>query len=344
MQVRGAVILAVLAMAVPAWAGPSIYLAAPDDPKAVIVKASGDGITDDTAAIQPALDAASNRGAGGIVFLPSGRYRLTRTIYIWPGVRLLGVGPTRPVLMLAKTPGFQDGVKNLVIFAGRGVEPPPPAFARKPPFPPPGSVPFNDNIADGNPGTFYPAMGNIDIAIGPGNEGTAAIRFHAAQHAYLAHMDFDLGTAFAGDVGTAAVRQYVSPDGTLALPAQRTFQQGPGWRWSNVMQTYGFITATPGSRVFVTNGSEIRTYSGVVGAGGVLTDLKPFANRGGESVAQGPDGRVYVAHGQIFVHAADGREVGRIDVPDRPLQLLFGGPDGRTLFILTHHVLYAAQL
>jgi hypothetical protein len=186
-------------MASPALAGPSVYLTAPADPKAITVKATGDGVADDSAAIQQALDAASNRGAGGLVFLPSGRYRLTRTIYVWPGVRLLGVGPTRPVLFLGdRTPGFQEGVKNLVIFAGRGVEPPPPAFARKPPFPPLGSVPFNDDIADGNPGTFYPAMGNIDIAIGPGNEGTAAIRFHAAQHAYLQHMDFDLGTAFAG--------------------------------------------------------------------------------------------------------------------------------------------------
>jgi len=1002
---RRAVALAWLTMTAPAWAGPSVYLTAPPDPKAVTVRGTGDGVADDSAAIQQALDAVSNRGAGGLVYLPSGRYRLTRTIYVWPGVRLLGVGPTRPVLMLAeKTPGFESGVKHMVIFAGRGVEPPPPAFARKPPFPPPGSVPFNDGIADGNPGTFYPAMGNIDIAIGPGNEGTAAIRFHAAQHAYLAHMAFDLGTAFAGvymvgnygvdlhfrggrygivtekpspawsftlvdstfegqrdagireheagltlldvaftdtpvgieidrgygdwlygqrvrfenvskagvivsnensaftqvgfddavaigtpvfarfldsgrtvgragtyrvtafaygltlpaldamgryethfqaeplaslpargpaviralpptdqwvdvrslgvagdgktddtaalkaaiaahrvlyfpsgfyqvtdtlvlkpdtvlvglhpsttqivlpdgtkgyqgvgapkalietprggdnivvglglftgginpratallwkssaaslvddvkiqgghgtflpdgsrfdpydpyhagdkdprkrwdaqyhsiwvtdggggtfanvwsvntyaqsgfyvsdtttpgrilqlsaehhgrveiglnrvenwelhapqteeevgesaealsldirhsrnilvtnyhgyrvtrtfkpaltavrlehasgirfrnvhvnaesglgacdaagctttlraskfpyenaivdvtrgvlvrerefavldipadakpapkppttprpkvtkladgfwsisggaigpdgtlwfverkfhrihgwsaqagltlerdasldpvslfvdnagnllvlstdgpegtvysfkpgspetemtviaptptganpdialaipanywsngefkdrydpnadhfatlaelfaaDVGTAAIRQYVSPDGTVALPAQRTFQQGPGWRWSNVMQTYGFVTAKPGSRVFVTNGSEIKTYSGLVGTGGVLTDLKPFANRGGESVAQGPDGRVYVANGQIFVYTPDGREASRIDVPERPLQLLFGGPDRRTLFILTHHTLYSTR-
>jgi SMP-30/Gluconolactonase/LRE-like region len=109
------------------------------------------------------------------------------------------------------------------------------------------------------------------------------------------------------------------------------------------MQTYGFITAKPGSRVFVTNGSEIKTYSGLVGQGGALTDVKPFANRGGESVAVGPDGRVYVANGQVFVYASDGKEVGRVDVPERPLQLLFGGPDRRTLFILTHHALYSAQ-
>ena len=34
--------------------------------------------------------------------------------------------------------------------------------------------------------------------------------------------------------------------------------------------------------------------------------------------------------------------LGRIDVPERPLQLIFGGADGDTLFILTHHALYAA--
>jgi hypothetical protein len=99
-----------------------------------------------------------------------------------------------------------------------------------------------------------------------------------------------------------------------------------------------------GERVFVTNGSENKTYSGTVADGGALVDLKAFANRGGESVASGPDGRVYVANGQIFVYAADGTAAGRIDVPERPLQLLFGGADGRTLFILTHHSLYAVTI
>ena len=68
-----------------------------------------------------------------------------------------------------------------------------------------------------------------------------------------------------------------------------------------------------------------------------------FARRGGESVAVGPDGRVYVTNGQIFVYTPDGKEAGRIDVPARPLQLLFGGTDRGTLFILTHHALYSAQ-
>ncbi len=59
-------------------------------------------------------------------------------------------------------------------------------------------MPFNDSIADANPGTFYSAMSNVDFEIGKGNAGAAAIRFHAAQHAFLKHMDLQLGSAFAG--------------------------------------------------------------------------------------------------------------------------------------------------
>jgi sugar lactone lactonase YvrE len=31
-------------------------------------------------------------------------------------------------------------------------------------------------------------------------------------------------------------------------------------------------------------------------------------------------------------------------VPERPLQILFGGPDRRTLFILAHHTLYSVRM
>ena len=156
-----------------------------------------------------------------------------------------------------------------------------------------------------------------------------------------------LAEMFAREVGTPKAQEYVSPDGSLALPAFRVWQQGPtdhvGWRWSNGLNANGLVNGRQGERLFVTNGSENITYSGAIGPGGILADLKPFTNRGGESVAVDDQGRVFVANGQVFVYGADGKEAGRIDVPERPLQILFGGPDGRTLFILTHHALYAAR-
>lgn len=197
LRARLLLVVALCATSMSTIAGPSVYATAPPDPRAFTVSAVGDGRSDDSAAIQKTLDAAAG-GAGGIVYLPSGRYRITRTLFIWPGIRVFGVGATRPVLLLAdNTPGFDQGVANMVIFAGRG-----PAADGRPaarvPFPPPGSVPFNAGIADANPGTFYSAMANVDIEIGKGNPAAAAIRFHAAQHAYLRHMDFRLGSAFAG--------------------------------------------------------------------------------------------------------------------------------------------------
>lgn len=182
----------------------SVYTTRPDDPAAVTVTPEefgvrADGRTDDTAALQAALDKAAGSPAGGVVFLPSGRYRLTRTLFVWRGIRIVGFGPTRPVLVLADaTPGYQKGIGLMVMFthAARPGAPPPPGNVRVP-FPPPGMVPPRDDIPDAGPSTFYPGMGNVDFEIGRGNPAAVAIRFHVAQHGILSHMDFHVGEGLA---------------------------------------------------------------------------------------------------------------------------------------------------
>ncbi|HTV79369.1 MAG TPA: glycosyl hydrolase family 28-related protein, partial [Steroidobacteraceae bacterium] len=157
-----------------------------------------------------------------------------------------------------------------------------------------------------------------------------------------------LAEMFAADAATAPQREYASPDGSLVLPAYRVFTQGPfddrGWRFSHALDTYGFTIAKPGARVYVSNESEARTYACTVGPNGALADPKVFADRAGESVVSDAEGRVYVANGQIFVYGANGDELRVIDVPERPLQLLLGGPRHHSLLILTHHALYALTL
>jgi hypothetical protein len=183
-----------------------------DDPKAVCLETPafdvhGDGSTDDSAAIQQAIDKAASSYGEGLVFVPSGRYRLTRTIYVWTGVRVYGYGPTRPVFVLGdNTPGYQQDIGLMVMFSGS--QPPRPAspgFFRVP-FPPPGIVPPNNAIGDANPGTFYSAMINIDFEIGAGNPAAVAIRAHYAQHCFLRHMDFHIGSGLAAltEIGNEA--------------------------------------------------------------------------------------------------------------------------------------------
>ena len=87
----------------PSWAD-SYYTVRLDDPKAVYLDAfgaRGDGHADDTAAIQKAIDRVQETVRQGIVFVPEGRYRLTKTIYIWPSIRVVGYGARRPVFLLA---------------------------------------------------------------------------------------------------------------------------------------------------------------------------------------------------------------------------------------------------
>jgi sugar lactone lactonase YvrE len=52
---------------------------------------------------------------------------------------------------------------------------------------------------------------------------------------------------------------------------------------------------------------------------------------------------VYLAAGQVYVYNPAGKLIDTIEVPERPLQLVFGGKDGRTLFIAARTSLYAVR-
>ncbi len=198
----------------------SVITERPDDAQAVYLDhlnaaglhARGDGSADDSAALQAAIDQVVDTHREGIVFVPPGRYRLARTVYVWAGVRVIGYGRQRPVFVLGEhTPGYQSGLAYMLFFAGdrpdhaEGVDPTLPVRFRRPPTPK-GTVPLRKDIPDANPGTFYSALSNVDFEIGAGNGGAVAIRFHAAQHSFLSHLDFKIGSGFAGvhEVGNEA--------------------------------------------------------------------------------------------------------------------------------------------
>jgi len=197
--------------------GASFYSSRLNDPVAIYLTPEnfpvhGDGIGDDSLALQQAIDKVASSTGAGVLFIPEGTYRLTKTVYIWPGVRLIGYGDVRPVFTLAEnTPGFQEGTEKYMLFfsggRGRGRSEGPPR--------------------DGGAGTFYSAMSNIDIEIAPGNPAAVAVRFHVAQHCYLSHMDFRLGSARAGlkDIGNE-VEDLHFHGGQVGIITKRS---APGW-------------------------------------------------------------------------------------------------------------------
>ena len=172
----------------------SIFTARPDDPAAVYFTpeafgADPRGKQDSSDALQKALDTAKQKENGcGILFVPQGTYKLSRTIYIPSGVRLIGYGKERPLFVLAKNaPGFQDVTpqtakgKYLFWFIGGSHRP-------------------GGRVGDANAGTFYSSMLNVDIRIEDGNPNAAAIRAHFAQHCSISSVAIHVGKGRAGIV------------------------------------------------------------------------------------------------------------------------------------------------
>src|SRR5882757_2461394 len=92
----------------------SFYTQRLDDPKAVYISPSGD---DDTVALQKAVDKVQETTRQGIVLLAPGQYHLTNTICIWPGIRVIGYGAKRPVIILpANTLGYGNASHEKVLF------------------------------------------------------------------------------------------------------------------------------------------------------------------------------------------------------------------------------------
>ncbi|HTS64772.1 MAG TPA: glycosyl hydrolase family 28-related protein [Candidatus Acidoferrales bacterium] len=202
------------ATAIPALAA-SYYTVRLDDPKAVYL--SRDGAADDSDAIQKAIDQVQETNGEGIVFVPEGRYRVTKTIVVWPAIRLIGYGKERPVFVLGEnTPGYQDPDHEnyMVFFAGgrRG------ATAGRP--------------QDAGAGTFYSGMSNIDLEIQKGNPGAVGVRGKYAQHCFLAHMDFRTGSGLAGVHETGNVMEDVGFHG--GRYGIWTGTPSPGWQFTAV--------------------------------------------------------------------------------------------------------------
>jgi sugar lactone lactonase YvrE len=139
---------------------------------------------------------------------------------------------------------------------------------------------------------------------------------------------------------------YVSPDGSTFISAGQDFVNGTlswGVKSSDLLRAFGLARAVPGKPYYLTDESELTTWSVKVGPDGNLTDRELFADQGGESVAVDERGNVYIAAGQIYIYDPAGKLIDTIEVPERPLQLVFGGKDGQTLFIPARTSLYAVR-
>ncbi|HEY0700484.1 MAG TPA: glycosyl hydrolase family 28-related protein, partial [Micromonospora sp.] len=227
----------------PTPAGTPVYRTMPNDPTAVVLGSAGfpvhgDGVGDDTASLQAAIDEASRRGGenglgnivggardvtvgdgGGVVFVPEGRYRLSRRVDLHASVRLIGFGAKRPEFYLGEsTPGFQTGNQSFLFVATRR------------PYQP-GTTP-----TFGNNDTFGTGLVNLDIRIGAGNPAAVAVRFSGAQMFLLQDLDIHVGDGYAGiDHNANLIQRVRVTGGAVGLLG---YAASPGWQTTLLDTTF----------------------------------------------------------------------------------------------------------
>jgi hypothetical protein len=175
----------------------SVYTLRPDDPEALYFTPEKYGITADgkadvSVALQQAINEVKRTRNFGILFIPEGKYLISRTVYVPGAVRLIGYGKKRPEFILARnSPGYQEETANdkgkaryMFWFTG-------------------GLVEEGQQPRDAGAGTFYSAFSNINLRIEDGNPHAVALRTHYAQHSFVSHCAVYVNKGKAGlfDVG-----------------------------------------------------------------------------------------------------------------------------------------------
>ena len=122
--------------------------------------ATGDGVTDDTAAIQAAID------AGRSIYFPSGTYVVSREVQVWNSTQLIGErGGARPKLLLkANSTGFDDTQNPTYVVK----------FYERRPVKKPAWM-----------NTFCSQLDGIDIQMQRGNDGAVGISHTGAQNCHI---------------------------------------------------------------------------------------------------------------------------------------------------------------
>ncbi len=126
---------------------------------------------------------------------------------------------------------------------------------------------------------------------------------------------------------------FIAPDAVTVIPVVY-----------DLARSNSLIEAFPGKPLYATDEYLKRTVRFNVGSEGYLSDPKIFAEKGEFSSTTDSDGNVYVADGQIYVYNSEGKQIGEIEVPERPSTIVFGGTDHQTLYITGRNALYSVKV
>jgi hypothetical protein len=133
---------------------------------------------------------------------------------------------------------------------------------------------------------------------------------------------------------------YYAPDSKIALMGGEPNKPYAAWRWRPLPESSQLLPFPIGASYAITSEDDEKTYKATMIAPENLS-AEMILERGGTSVVLDTAGNLYVASGQIFIYNKDRKQIGVLEIPERPSSLAWGGPDRKTIFIGARSSLYA---
>ena len=139
------------------------------------------------------------------------------------------------------------------------------------------------------------------------------------------------------DFNTVSVRVpekcFVAPDGKTIIPNCYDF-----------IRSASALPATPGKTFYLNDEYDRRVVKYDVDSEGKLSGLEYFVEKGDFGNTVGPDGNIYVTDGHLMIFSPEREHLRTIKLPEPATSLVFGGKDGKELFMTSHTGLYRISL
>ncbi|MDR1923093.1 MAG: SMP-30/gluconolactonase/LRE family protein [Planctomycetaceae bacterium] len=105
------------------------------------------------------------------------------------------------------------------------------------------------------------------------------------------------------------------------------------------------IIGTPDSKsLYITDQVKGKVWRYSIQPDGKLSDKTLFANIGVDGMTIDNRGNIYITADQIYVFDKTGKEIQKINVPETPANICFGGKDRKTLFITARKSIYSIKM
>jgi len=125
-------------------------------------------------------------------------------------------------------------------------------------------------------------------------------------------------------------------DGTVRdLDPDDAFVNGPN----------GIVGSADGRTLYLADPPARACWAYDLGPDGALSNRRKAADKASDGLTRDERGNLYVTGPDgVLIYSPAGKRIASVAIPERPANMTFGGPDGRTLFVTARTGLYAVEL